>query len=1094
MKSRTRNGLLLAMSALLLASARAEVRVALVATERSDRALAVLDLATVKLSAEPGLHVLERQAIESVLAEQEWSLAGIVGAADAVRAGRLLEADILMVLQQPVLEQPTVVVAFDSLTGIRLVDDEVPGESLEVQAARVAELCCQAVRKRGNPDHSTRTLSVLAVQNVDLPAHQEYLAGAIGYLLERQLIRSPSVTILERERLETLTAERALHAGSMENGLWTSVYLLEMDIGRGGQEDDIRIYARITDSAGKPQGEFVRTGPASAQDLVDSIQNELVRLLEMAPPPAAPAREVEAERYRREAEIQSQQKQVQLAIRAAEAAYALNPDEVTILRGMVRYHFTYAHSLPREDDARQLLTKTHWLELLWRKHGDVSEERELAFFLDFRCPSVDPERKRGSSPRPNQTEYIQLLRKLQHEYACYLGLEKPEYETDSPERRRVIEIIDPRYVVYRIAAASPDRDTYIRYLSDYMRWWMENVRRNPESYTSFDLSEIMRSYREMTVQSYDDHSWFALDSQYYDGLRPLFVEMSAHPVLYMSLYGRLGILFCDLKTGKITPVDALTQVKLIDEEVKTRISENVEGEESLRGLLYLFLLDMYDQIADLDERQLLYHGLFEFMLEQKTLVPAVGQAATVPYAGYRICGNIHETQSVSTSQYPRLMRNAERYLEVIRNRDQYVEYPTLGWIERELRTTAKALETMREALGLPMGDHPWAEAVLVMDLTMTAPELTRIDQIHVEGDSLYILASSLRSVEKRKIALFKSELNAQKLNCVFRLAFDKWLLNQQRLGTMCRYQKKTYIPTYGFGVLVVSDDGSHHWINKESGLPSDQVHSIAVMDQSLYIASGEEGEEVYLSQYDMDTAKWTLLAASQRREKIGPLDPLPPYVVRGIYADPERNRLVFTVDYGNLFLNWRVFRPSPVNVPEIGVWSYAPKSQSFKQLMQVNHSLTWHRLTGDYLFVAPWSPCPYSYQGCHPWFGMVVTDLKTDLNGIVYYSDKTPIGAGLEASAASLYAPEQLQEPPYAVQRDCIWFARPTFGRQLFSGEVQFYPDVFPDKEQAKRIEHLTLADDGATLIVATDTQVWMFKRDPSIAMRDEDWEQFISR
>ena len=1083
-----------ALAMLVVTGAQAGVRVALVAAERSDHASAIMDLATAGMSGESGVQMIERQNIDTLLAEQEWSLAGIVGAADAVRAGRLLEADILVVLQQPAPEKPPAVVAFDSSTGIRLVDEELPSENLEAQAARVAELCRQAVRKRGNPDHSTRTLSVLAVQDVDLPTQQEYLAGAIGYLLERQLIRSPTVTILERERLETLNAERTLHAGSMENGLWTSVYLLEMDIGRGEQEDEIRVYARITDPAGNPQGEFVKTGPASAQDLVDSIQNELVRLLEMAPPPEAPAREVEAERYRREAELQFQQKQYPLAVRAAEAAYALNPEDLNILSNLTRCHFEYAETLYKEKGAQYLLKQTHWLDLLKSKYGDTSQVGFLGPFLNFRCPSVNPAKHRGWSPMPSQVEYIELLRKLQNEYARHLGLSGTGVEDEKAGDTPLFRMLDPRWAFEEVAMASPDRDTYIETLSVYVRWWMKDVQRQPDSFQDFRLSEAMRAMREMTLYlNVDDHSWFIRDAPYYDGMHALFEEMSAHPVPYMSLYGRLGVLNCDLKTEKINPSEVIGQVKLMDQEVRARISNNVEGEENLRGLLYLFLLDLYDQVADLNERQLLYQGLFDFMLEQKTLVPAVGHAATVPYAGYRLCGIIHDQQSLSANHFPRLIRNAERYLEVIQNRDRYYVYPTGEWIRCESETTEKSLRFMRETLGLSPGDHPWSDAVLVMDLKAVAPELTRIDQIHVEDDELYILMSSLGYITNQAVALFKSDRHGQTVHCIFHMAFDWHDYDPKRLGVVCRYNKNTYIPTYGAGVLVVSDEGSHHWLNKESGLPSDQVQSVAVLDGSLYIASGEEGREAFLSRYDLGTEQWTLLAAANRREKIGPLDQVPPYVIRGMYADPGRSRMVFAVDFEEFFMRQRVVRNEPA-MSELGLWSYGPKNESFTQLLPLNRSPSWTQAQGERVFSAPWNHNSYADGEYNQRYGLVVFDFKADRGGIVYYSEKNSPGPDLTPTDAALYVPAQLQEPPYAVQRDGVWFARPSFGRHLFSGEVQFFPDAFSNQEQAKRVNHLAIGSDGTTLVVATDTQVWMFKRDPSVAMRDEDWEQYISR
>lgn len=1076
------------------ASSGGPVRVALVTLDRGEIAQGVVDLATAELSTEPAVEVLERQAIDAVLAEQGWSLSGLVSAADAVRAGQVLGADVLVVIQHLSAGQVPSAVAFDSGSGIRLMDEELQALELETQAKQLAGIGRQAVGKWRNPDAAIRTFSVLAVQNVDLPEDLGHLPGAVGYLLERQMIRSPAVAILERERLDVLNAERMLAGGQGEDGLRASVHLLEMDISRGAAEGHLRVYARLSGIGGDLQGEFATTGPADASALVDAIQAELLRRLEAAPPPAARAREAEAQRYRQEANIQFHQQQLPMAIRAAEAAHALDPDHGEILQELTLYHFRQANGLgDQEDGVRRMLQQWHWLDLLWRRYGDAAVDREVMAFLGMRCPSVDQNIRRGWSPRADQTVYRELLGILRQEYARYLGLEHVQASTGS-DVRRVIDTFEPREAILRIAMASSNRDTYLDYLAEYTRAWMEDVRNRPASFKDFRLSETMRIMREMGVQGdRDDHSWFDRDIPYFEGLRSLFMEMEGHSVPYMSWYGQLGVLYCDKKTERINSADVLEQVRSIEREVLARISTHAEGEENLRNLLYLLLLDLYDQVNDLDERQLLYHGLFEFMLAQNTLVPAVGHAATVPYTGFRRDGIIRNERPLSTNHFPRLLKNALRYLETIHSRDSCDVHPTVNWIEREIRTTTEAEKTLREALGVSGSGRPWTRAVRSMDLKGEAPEQTRIDQIHEENGDLYILASALESTRNPSIALYKTDLQGQAIRRIFSLAFDKHSSVPKRLGPICRYRNSTYIPTYGAGVLVVSDEGSYHWINSVMGLASDWVHSVAVMDETVFVASGEEGKDAYLSQHNMRTGEWTLLAASRRREKTGPLDQLPPYVIRSLQADPARGRVVFTVDYEDLFLNRNVFRHGPTDVAEMGCWSYHPGEARFSQLLQLERSLIWFRQHRDHLLLAPWSRLPYRKGVYAPWKGMVFLDCKTDRSGIVYYSDLHSAGPDLSPTEASLYGPGKLQEPPYMLDREGIWFARPAFGRHLLTGELEFFPDAFPDKEQSKRIDHLVASVDESAIIAATDTQVWVFHRDGSAVMRDEDWKALIS-
>src|SRR5690242_14126067 len=78
---------------------QAATRVALVVGSRSEGVRTALDLATARVSAMPGIELLERAAIDRVLAEQKLTLAGLADAGQAITAGKLLSADVLAVVE-----------------------------------------------------------------------------------------------------------------------------------------------------------------------------------------------------------------------------------------------------------------------------------------------------------------------------------------------------------------------------------------------------------------------------------------------------------------------------------------------------------------------------------------------------------------------------------------------------------------------------------------------------------------------------------------------------------------------------------------------------------------------------------------------------------------------------------------------------------------------------------------------------------------------------------------------------------------------------------------------------------------------------------
>src|SRR5262245_46255986 len=92
----------------------AATKVALVTKETSDSTKTLLELAQVELSAEKSIDLLERQAIDRVLAEQKLSLSGLVDANTAVKVGKLLGVDVFAVLEMGGNKEALGVVVYDA--------------------------------------------------------------------------------------------------------------------------------------------------------------------------------------------------------------------------------------------------------------------------------------------------------------------------------------------------------------------------------------------------------------------------------------------------------------------------------------------------------------------------------------------------------------------------------------------------------------------------------------------------------------------------------------------------------------------------------------------------------------------------------------------------------------------------------------------------------------------------------------------------------------------------------------------------------------------------------------------------------------------
>ena len=113
-----------------------DVRVALVAGDRTEALNNLAALAEARLTEGPGLQVLERRAVDRVLDEQKLTLAGLVAADSAVAVGKLLPVDLFAILGAGAdRKEAGGLVIFDARTGVRLWDAALPAGTLDTAAA-----------------------------------------------------------------------------------------------------------------------------------------------------------------------------------------------------------------------------------------------------------------------------------------------------------------------------------------------------------------------------------------------------------------------------------------------------------------------------------------------------------------------------------------------------------------------------------------------------------------------------------------------------------------------------------------------------------------------------------------------------------------------------------------------------------------------------------------------------------------------------------------------------------------------------------------------------------------------------------------------
>ena len=176
-------------------AALATTTIALVSTDSS--AQDSLALLQAQLSSEKSFQFVERSAIIQVLKEQKLTI--FADPNHAVILGRLLHADLLAVVESsPDAKAPTLLglVIYDSATGVRLADLTLTQDKPESLAQTVLTALRAANEKRSTLPDGRKTFCLVAVRNTNLPRDRDSFCDALGLLLQRSLISSPNILLL----------------------------------------------------------------------------------------------------------------------------------------------------------------------------------------------------------------------------------------------------------------------------------------------------------------------------------------------------------------------------------------------------------------------------------------------------------------------------------------------------------------------------------------------------------------------------------------------------------------------------------------------------------------------------------------------------------------------------------------------------------------------------------------------------------------------------------------------------------------------------------------------------------------------------------
>ncbi|HEY7158295.1 MAG TPA: hypothetical protein VH575_30360 [Gemmataceae bacterium] len=1065
------------------------VRIALVSAEKGETLVKVLTVAEAKLTELPGVEMLERSAIDRVLAEHKLTLSGLVAADQAVAIGKLLTVDLFAVLDAGSdAKEVGGLVIFDAHTGVRLWDAALPAGKFDATVRGVVDAVA-AARQKHQKVKQLRPVCVLTVRNVDLPRDMDAFCDSVRLLLERRLVASPDLAVLERRRLNQVNRERDLPTASPLRQLLVSVVTLELEVGRSSEKDGLRATALLSDGRGKSLGKAtVEIGKRDAAALSAALLRETARVLEAKVAPAEPERKRESARFLREAEFYLAHKDPVRALPAAQSAYALSPDDPSLRVAAARI------LLDAASDVIDPGGKLHVGSFV-RKVDPDTLERSLELARDGSERLLEVE----SLPENTRLTSSGNIHKMFAEGALFDFLKRVDGLTEgvSADARAVIEAVHANQRrlnairMRRIEAGVHDRASFEKYTEQLNRsfFWILNPRRSGEEWV--ETQEQLRPWAALArkyadAQSSNSRSLFSFVLSQYryppqiseeqaTRLRKLWSEISEHPDPIVTVYGRLGFLATELSFHKLSDEQRRTKVHEYRLFVQEQLEKAPRAPDAFRLTLYLAAFDAIDQLRNRPGLHEELKELTEFMFGRKELVSSVAQIAAFHFSslrtpeGHRYAYGVlrralsildgKEGHFLSYSTSPQMLRHEQ---EVMR---------------REYRSRQDQI-AQADPSAAPDRFTSLPGAQTLIDVYPNKEGIVWLHQPVVDKGTIYVAGIELREKPLRhavrlvRLTLDKEgKWEGRKIEVSLRN--QPWAGskdNQFRLGiyfgtSACVHDGHYYLGTRGHGIFAFPfDDGAPERITTAEGLPSNFVQGLACFEGKLYAYLGEpehlDGKDSYIVAWDLRERKCEVLASSRRKEKRSPFDDNNPLLSTFFRTDAKRKQILFAAHAQH-----------PLN----GLWAFDVQTKTFKRLFILHNA--------DVELVGPSARIEGNVLRMPTKMGVFDYDLARNDGHLRYDNGEVRLEVGPTRSAVfglkrNLFYRQWTNNTwnaaaPFALTDGWLWAAKPFSRRSLDGGEPELLAPLRPGQKFFQPGQCLQKFDDRR-LLVGDEFGLWL--------------------
>ena len=948
-----------------------------------------MPMSEAQLSREPAVALVEWNLVHRLLYEQAKTIE-FGSAAGEMKLGKLASAELMAVVERTPENIASSLVVFDAETGVRLIDTPLSQGDPAVAANTIVTSVRAAVGKRTLPVSRRHTVCLKSVRNADLPHDADSFCDDVGRQLQRQLTNAADVVVLERDRLDSVMAERALPTATLaDRELLASVIVIDLQLSTAPL-GDVTAKALLSD----PAGHAVASPSATAHGRdVDSLAEKLaigvIDALHTGANVPGGKQEQEADRFHREAELCWAHADLAGALRASEAAYALAPNAPGIGAALARariesgVELAYTFTPGAADDP-----------VLWPKDDLTAADLDASLKLTLSGCELLPAAANDASAVIDRAAAEHVLRR----YLTMAGAQAygpPKFQGFkkidlSPPQRDAFDALRRSFRRYRMDAQQPlavadvhDRDgfdAYSAFVYELLGDSQYCFSVTPGEWTA-DVKRVIPPWVELS-RRFDTPA---------RGLQP-----SRHPLnptghSREDPTGRLLYTLCDgwLHGGT-----------------------NWAGVSFDFGQRPMQRLDF--NVAELDELNA------TFVVLASCVDPA-----------FKLSGNDGQTW-ISEERWKRSRGNQPAPPQI---------YP-----ERLLAadtTPAAPAPQANETVAAP--GLFWKESRTLLDVLHAGSGIERIFDPVVVGSAVYTIGIN-QDAEHPAAQLLKFDVDRGPAAVVSQHA-DDWYRAfamsdridlQSRLtmgwpGTSGAVADGTYVfVSWGQRIVLFPLAGgpARCITPKELGHPDVPIQAATLVDGSLYVALGTPDSEAFVLAMNLKTGAVDTLASSRRKEHLSPFDDSAPFGTSTLIADAPRRRIVF---HASSTL-WEAGRS--------GVWALDVKDRTFHQLCASPGKIDSPQPAS--VSQSPFSPTQWSFDGGG---GYLILDLAT--NKVLNYPT-----VQIRLTAQSSEVRNLWEGEPAALLGDWIcrpirldgerkW--KPWWGRvNVHTGDMQLFPWVRP--------------------------------------------------